>query len=164
MADILIIGYGNPGRGDDGLGVAFAQEIEELNFPNVAVDSDYQLSVEHAYDIAQSKLTILVDADTSCDEPFEIKEVVPAQRCSFSTHSVMPGALAALTKEFSGSEKSIYIIGIRGYEFNSFKEELSGKARENLKRAVEVVEKMLKNSNFDELREKLNNISRRTGE
>lgn len=162
MTDILIIGYGNPGRADDGLGPAFAKELENMALKNVIVESDYQLSVEHAYEIAGSDVTILVDADTLCKEAFEIKKVYPSEEFSFSTHSVSPSSLAALTKDFSGAEKDIFIIGIRGYEFNSFKEELSEVAKANLEKAVEIMTEVLKYSNLDELREKLNNMSRRT--
>ena len=162
MNEILIIGYGNPGRADDGLGPAFAEELEKLNIKNLVIESDYQLSVEHAYDIAKSEVAILVDADASCTEPFEIKKVIPSERFSFSTHSVSPDNLAALSKDFSGVEKDIYLIGIRGYEFNSFKEELSKEAKKNLAKALEALSKVLKYSNMDELRGKLNNMSRRT--
>ncbi|MEI6056949.1 MAG: hydrogenase maturation protease [Lentisphaerota bacterium] len=162
MAGILIIGYGNPGRADDGLGPAFAEEIEKMSLKSVVVESDYQLSVEHAYDIAKSEVAILVDADTSCTEPFEIKKVIPSEVFSFSSHSVLPGSLATLTKDFSGVEKDIFLIGIRGYEFNSFKEELSDEAKKNLAKTVEALSKILKYSKMDELREKLNNMSRRT--
>lgn len=162
MAGILIIGYGNPGRADDGLGPVFADELEKMNLKNIVVESDYQLSVEYAYDIAKNEVAILVDADTSCEEPFEIKKVIPSQVFSFSSHSISPGSLAALTKEYSGVEKDIYLIGIRGYEFNSFKEELSWKAKINLNKAVETIGNILKYSSIAELREKLNNMSRRT--
>ncbi len=161
MAGILIIGYGNPGRADDGLGPAFIDKIERLNISNVIVESDYQLSVEHAYDIAESEIAILVDADTSCKEPFEIKRVFPTKSFTFSTHSISPGSLAALTKDFSGKEKDIYMIGIRGYEFNLFKEELSEKAKENLNKTLECIGMALESTNLEELQK--NSITYRGG-
>ena len=45
---VLLIGYGNPGRLDDGLGPALAAAVEKLAIPGVTVDADYQLNVEDA--------------------------------------------------------------------------------------------------------------------
>ena len=43
---ILLLGYGNPGRLDDGLGAAFCGEIEKMDLPGVNIEADYQLTVE----------------------------------------------------------------------------------------------------------------------
>ena len=43
---ILLIGFGNPARADDGLGPALAEEIESKNIPDVTVETDYQLTIE----------------------------------------------------------------------------------------------------------------------
>ena len=52
---ILVIGYGNPGRLDDGLGPAVASAMEEFNLPGVSVDSNYQLTVEDAASAAGTR-------------------------------------------------------------------------------------------------------------
>ena len=49
MKKLLLIGYGNPGRGDDGLGPALAEAIEQKQYADVEVDIDFQLNVEDAY-------------------------------------------------------------------------------------------------------------------
>ena len=54
----LFIGYGNPGRLDDGLGPAMAEAVEKLNLPGVVTDSDYQLTVEDAAEVAKYDLVI----------------------------------------------------------------------------------------------------------
>src|SRR5450432_1649313 len=51
---ILVIGYGNPGREDDGLGPAAAAEIERLGRPGVSVRGNYQLVLEDAADVAEA--------------------------------------------------------------------------------------------------------------
>ena len=38
-ARVLVIGYGNPGRWDDGLGPALAAELGGLGLPNVTTSS-----------------------------------------------------------------------------------------------------------------------------
>ena len=50
--DVLVIGYGNPGRMDDGLGPATIDELEKLAIDGVDLDADYQLTVEDAAAVA----------------------------------------------------------------------------------------------------------------
>ena len=49
---ILVYGYGNPGRQDDGLGVALVEELEQWvateKIPGLDFDSNYQLNAEDA--------------------------------------------------------------------------------------------------------------------
>ena len=89
---ILLLGYGNPGRRDDGLGPALAEAVEKLDIPGVDVDSNYQLIVEDAHTIAGHDVVIFVDADVAGPEPFHFRQIEAAgkQKAGFSTHSVEP--------------------------------------------------------------------------
>jgi len=158
VKDLLIIGYGNPGRADDGLGVAFAEEIEKLTYDYIEIESDYQLSVEHAYDISKSKLAILADAHTSCSEPFELRQVKPSPAFSFTTHSVSPENIVKFANDLSGGEKEVFILGIRGYEFNIFKETITERAQINLKKTLDCFKNVLKESNPAIIRNSLQKI------
>lgn len=143
---ILVIGYGNPGRRDDGLGPLFAAAIEKLKIPNVFVDSDYQLIVEDAHQIAQHDVVIFVDADATCAESFYFKEIQPAKTGSgFSSHSVTPPEVLALARELFSSNVRAYVLGIRGYEFEEFGEGFSEQAATNFEEAKQfLVEKLEK--------------------
>ena len=55
----LLIGYGNPGRGDDGLGPAFAQRIADKKLPGLSVEIDFQLMADHSLTISQHDLESL---------------------------------------------------------------------------------------------------------
>ena len=117
--DLLILGWGNPGRGDDGLGPAFVEAIEELDLPGVDSDSDYQLQVENAATIAEYRRVLFVDADRTCAEPFWMGRLEPqASGLSFSTHSVAPAAILALVRDLFQAEPEAWILGIRGYDFD----------------------------------------------
>ena len=146
---VLLIGYGNPGRLDDGLGPALATEVEQLDLPGVTVDSDYQLTVEDAAAIAQHDAVIFADAAVSGPEPFYFERVEPKPALSFSSHSVEPPAVLALAEELFGSSAPGYCLGIRGYEFNEYQERLSERARANLAAAAEFIESVLRTGNFD---------------
>ena len=48
----LVLGFGNPGRLDDGLGPAVVEALRAYELPGVTMDADYQLRVEDAAEIA----------------------------------------------------------------------------------------------------------------
>jgi hydrogenase maturation protease len=137
-AQLLVIGYGNPGRRDDGLGPAFADAVAALDLPGVQVEVDYQLNVEDAAAAAASRRVLFVDADCAGREPFAVRRLAPAAATtSFSTHSVQPEAVLALAKDLFGAEPETWLLGIRGYEFNEFGEGLSARAATNLAAALD---------------------------
>jgi len=152
VTKILIIGYGNPGRLDDGLGPAFAETAKQFNIEGVDTDSDYQLTVEDAVDIAEHDIVLFADADVRGPEPFYLKKIEPAAVVSLSSHSIKPQALVGLVKESFNKEVEAYVLGIRGYEFNEFEEKLSEKAVQNLNAAVKFIKPQLESAEFCEIR------------
>jgi hydrogenase maturation protease len=148
---IIVIGYGNPGRLDDGLGPAFADAIEKMNLSNVSVDSAYQLTVEDASFIADYDIALFADADVNCPEPFYLRKAGKEPKTSFSTHVIEPETVMSLAKRLFGSDVEGYVMGIRGYDFNEFGEKLSKGAKKNLALAVEYIKPMLVNASFDKM-------------
>ena len=137
MADgILIIGFGNPAREDDGLGPAAAEIVDKSNISGVDVDIDYQLSVEHAADIAEHGVVVFVDASVNTAAPFIFKKVTAKHVESFSSHSVSPEQVLGLAQSLFDAKTDGYMLGIRGYSFEMFKETMTEKAVENLQLAT----------------------------
>jgi hydrogenase maturation protease len=63
MPRILIIGYGNPLKSDDGLGWHAAQELSrELTPPGVKVIRAHQLTPELAEEASTAELVLFIDA------------------------------------------------------------------------------------------------------
>ena len=62
MKPLLLIGYGNPLRQDDGLGWRIAMAIEALDLPGLQVLAAQQLSLELAAPIALAEAVVFVDA------------------------------------------------------------------------------------------------------
>jgi len=150
---VLLIGYGNPGRLDDGLGPALAAAVEELRLPGVTVEADYQLTVEDAAQVAECDVVLFADADQTGPEPFSVRRIRPGRRgVSFSSHSVRPEAVLALAGELFNAEPEAYILGVRGYEFGEFGERLSQRARANLAEAVDYVRAAATRGWFREVR------------
>ena len=164
-ADVLLIGFGNPGRLDDGLGPALADAIDKLDLPGVAAEADYQLGVEDAADVARHEVVIFADADVSGPEPFWVRRITAGDgSMSFSTHSIEPRAVLALARDLFGAEPECYLMGIRGYEFNEFGEELSENAKANLAAAVNYLERAIRERDFNEVRAEGGDRARRHGE
>ncbi len=100
MAKILIIGFGNTLRGDDGLGPLAAQRIEDLlRDQNVKVLIRHQMGIELAEELSNADMAIFIDAHVGGD-PGDLKEeeVLPEDSApgSFS-HHLRPGVLLACT-------------------------------------------------------------------
>lgn len=148
---VLLIGYGNPSRGDDGLGPALAAEIEALGATGVTVDADYQLVVEHAHDAAGHEVVVFADADTKGAAPFTLRTVRPSGNgMGFSSHGVEPEDVLALARQLFGAAPRGYALGIRGYDFGSFRESLSAEGRANLRAALCFVAKCARDGTWDE--------------
>lgn len=147
---VLVIGYGNPGRRDDGLGPTAAAAIEKMRLRDVTVDSDYQLTVEDAHAVARCDVAVFVDADASGPEPFSFRRIAPSDYASFSSHSVEPDVVLGLARSLFKAEPDGYVLGIRGYEFNEFGEALSKGARENLDEAVRFLRETIVTGIFEE--------------
>jgi hydrogenase maturation protease len=131
MGKIVVYGYGNPGRQDDGLGPAVARRIEEMGISGVATESNYQLNIEDATIIADADCVIFVDASLSGDGPFNFAEIEPAGEITFTTHSMSPQSVLALCQDLFDRKVRAYLMGIRGYEWD-FVEGLSPDAEKNL--------------------------------
>ncbi|MDD2878666.1 MAG: hydrogenase maturation protease [Acidiphilium sp.] len=138
MPRVLVLGYGNPGRQDDGLGPAAAAEIEALGWPGVTTRDNYQLVIEDVVDIAAHDVVWFVDAAREGCEPYEVRSLSPAFDITFTSHLVKPETLLAMASQYYGKSPEAYLLGIRGYQFE-FIEELTEFARNNLSQAMEVI-------------------------
>jgi hydrogenase maturation protease len=147
---ILFYGYGNPGRGDDGLGPALVAALEPLGLPGLACESDYQLAVEDSATLASYDVVVFVDADSEGPAPFRFDRVPPGRGMSFSSHSATPGQVVALAHEMFGAQVRAYTLGIRGYHFGELCDSLSEQARANLASALTFAQRALDEQDFDQ--------------
>lgn len=90
---VLVLGYGNPGREDDGLGAAAAAEIERMGWSNVTVCDNYQLGIEDVVDIAAADVVWFIDASRNGLEPYSIHKLDPMMDITFTSHIVSPETL-----------------------------------------------------------------------
>lgn len=144
--NILIYGYGNPGRQDDGLGNAMVEKLEKWvklqNLAGVHFDSNYQLNIEDAAEIAHRDLVIFVDASTEDIDDYVLTQVDGTSEVAFTSHAASPGYIVGLCRDIYKSIPPTWLLHIKGYEWN-FREGLSDKAKMNLEAAFELMKEKL---------------------
>ena len=143
---VLIYGYGNPGRQDDGLGNAFVNRIRAWvaieGLHDFFFDSNYQLNIEDAEAIADMDLVIFVDASEEEIDNFCLSKVDGTSEVSFTTHAASPGYIVKLCEELFNKKPLVLLLHIKGYEWE-FKEGISEKASANLEVALLYMKKKL---------------------
>lgn len=139
---VLVLGYGNPGREDDGLGPAAAAAIERMGWPRVTTCDPYQLNIEDSIDIAEHEAVWFIDAARTGPAPYTLREVPPAPRIDFTSHILSPEALLAITRKHFGWTPRAFLLGIRGYGFE-FVERLTPAAAANLEAALAMITERL---------------------
>lgn len=146
---ILIYGYGNPGRQDDGLGISVVERIEKwirkhkLDF--VKTDCNYQLNIEDAAEIADKELVIFVDATKEDINDFLITTVEPSNKIQFTSHSISPSYLLNLCNVIYNKSPDVYLLHIKGYKWE-FMETMTEEARRNLDKSYNFLKKFIMNS------------------
>lgn len=134
-ARVLVLGYGNPGRQDDGLGPAVAAGIGSLGWPNLTALDNYQLNIEDAVDAAAHDVVWFVDAAKTGPAPYAVHDVSPSPTIDFTSHIVRPEAILAIARQCYGAAPRAFLLAIRGYGFE-FVEELTPGAAGNLAAAL----------------------------
>ena len=147
---ILVYGYGNPGRGDDGLGPALVAALEPLAAAGLTCESDYQLAIEDAATLAAYDVVVFVDADMSGPAPFWFDRVEPSRELSFSSHSATPGQVVGLAREMFGAQVKAYVLGIRGYRCGELGDSLSEQASANLALALTFAQRAVREQHFEQ--------------
>lgn len=132
--DTILIGIGNDGRTDDGLGWRFVEALQDT--PGIDVEFRYQLQVEDAECIAGYRRAVFVDA---AREPlpggFVIRKCAPAQNFYFSTHRLEPEAIAWLAAGVYGAKTECYLVAVSGLQWDLHCG-LTPEAGGNLRRAL----------------------------
>lgn len=145
-ANPLVIGVGNPARGDDGVGPAVAARVEQdPRAAGAVVRSVTQLTPELAADVAEASVVVIADARVGA----AVGEVdwgpVGASESGVSgpfSHHLTPAALCHLAGVAFGRTPPAFVVGVGAGGFDAGAP-LSGAALAAVPRAVEVVVALL---------------------
>lgn len=121
-APVLVIGIGNPSRGDDALGPAVVGRLEELLRAELAggqVETlvDFQLQIEHTLDISGRDKVFIVDASVSAAGPFAIGRVAANDAPSPFSHAMSPAELLGVYERTFGPAPPVWAVAVRGRTF-----------------------------------------------
>lgn len=137
---ILLIGIGNSGRADDGLGWKFIELISKPVLANLDYEFRYQLQVEDVLLICRYDKVIFVDAyHAELDNGFAVQPCMAAQHYFFSSHIQTPETILYLAKELYNKKPEAYSLAIAGKSWE-LGTTLSKEAWKNLQKAVEFFE------------------------
>ena len=150
-ARILVIGYGNPLRGDDGAGFEAAERLRgTIADPDVEVLAVHQLMPELMEPASAARRVIFIDAATG-SEPGEIRErpveATAPSNASF-THHLTPESLLAGARALYGRAPEAWLISIGGADF-SCTMELSETVSQRIDTLIAAVERRAKSVIFD---------------
>ncbi len=140
---MLVLGIGNPGRRDDGLGAAAAEQLKKRRLRGVTCDANYQLAVEDALACAAHDIVVFVDAGRGLRKPFTFAAIGPDPRLPAMSHALGPAAVLALTETLYGRRPEARLLAIRGHDF-SVGEGLTRRAEGHLALALIFLEAFLK--------------------
>ena len=131
----LLIGFGNQGRGDDGLGPVFAERIERAAPEGLDIDIDYQLTVDHALAASEADLVIFADAEIGAEGSFSFAPIEAKGATGMGSHELSPQAVLTLAKTLYGRTPPAYMLAIAGWDYGEVKEGLSAEATAHLDEA-----------------------------
>jgi len=119
MARVLVVGYGNPLRCDDGLGWQVAVELFRANrSPDVEVLPCHQLTPELAASVSRFETVLFIDiARHGCPGEFLCEEVRPQSAPPPLTHDLSPAALLDMSSELYGTCPRAFLLTICGESF-----------------------------------------------
>jgi hydrogenase maturation protease len=115
----LVIGYGNPLRGDDAAGPYVAERLQRSGTRGVTVLSCHQLTPELALPISEVDLVIFVDALHGADEDAPTERIIDADDAyeRWSTHRAEPAALLQMAGMLYGHRPRAMLFGIPAKRF-----------------------------------------------
>lgn len=121
MPRLLIVGYGNPLRGDDGFGFQAAERLEDLiQDPDVEIHAVHQLTPELMDPLSKAGQAIFIDASTG-PIPGEVQERVvdpdPSVTPKF-THHLTPETLVAGARTLFGRAAKTTLLTVTGADFD----------------------------------------------
>lgn len=138
MDNILIIGYGNPLRGDDGIGW-HAAHLLESRYPTAQVRVCHQLTPELAEPISEAERVIFIDASAVGDVgTYDLQPILPIAEGTTLSHIVSPATLLTLTQGLYGTLPESLLVSVPGASFD-YSETLSPLVHHLLPLVVEEV-------------------------
>ncbi len=140
-AGLLIIGYGNTLRGDDGVGPRVAEAVAALNLPGVRTLACQMLTPELADPISRAAKVIFVDAAVDAPKEVQLRKLEPNETLQLMAHAADPRTMLALARDVFGHAPQAWWLTIPAVNLD-FCEELSPETQRGFEEALEKIQEL----------------------
>jgi hydrogenase maturation protease len=138
QTELLVIGYGNTLRGDDGVGPRVAQAVEQLNLPGVCTLVCPLLTPELADPISRAEKVIFVDAAVDAPKALQWRKLEPNENLQLMAHAADPRTLLALARDVFGRVPAAWWLTIPAVDLG-FREEFSPEVERGYAEALKLI-------------------------
>lgn len=140
-ARLLVIGYGNTLRSDDGLGPRLAEAVRDARWPGVEALPCAQLTPELAEPISRSEAVVFVDAAAGGPPAVRLRPAIPGPSSRILAHASSPETLLALARDAYGRAPRAWYLTAPAANLG-FGEKLSNSARWAFGRALRKLDQL----------------------
>ena len=140
---LLVLGYGNTLRGDDGVGPKVADAIAALDLPRIHTLACPLLTPELAEPISRAQTVVFVDAAVDAPREVQLRHLTPADSSQLMAHAANPATMLALARDVFGHAPKAWLLTIP-VENLGIGEELSPLAQRGLETAIARIKELAK--------------------
>jgi hydrogenase maturation protease len=138
---VLVIGYGNTLRRDDGVGPKVAEAVAALALPGVRALACPLLTPELAEAVSQADVVVFVDAAVDAPREVQRRKLAPAESSQVMAHAARPATLLALARDVYGHAPEAWWLTIPVEELG-VGEELSPLAQSGFEIALREIKQL----------------------
>lgn len=143
---ILVVGYGNPLRRDDGVGQETAKQIATWEMPNVEAIAVHQLTPELAEPLARVEVAIFIDAyPATAEQNIQVRPLELAKSGKTSGHWCEPQVLLAMTQALYDGHPQAWWVMVPGVDFG-LGDSLSPVAKQGIESALQHIEQLIQSA------------------
>jgi hydrogenase maturation protease len=147
-ADLLVIGYGNTLRSDDGVGPRVAEAVGKMNLPGVRTLICHQLSPEHADPVSRADAVIFVDAAVDAPREVQLRKLEPKESSQLMAHAADPRTMLALARDVFGRCPRAWWLTVPATN-TGFGEELSAETKAAVPDALRQIQSLAKGNKYE---------------
>ncbi len=141
---LVVFGWGNDARGDDGLGPLLLERVARAGWPGVTTIEDFQLQIEHALDLDGADAALFLDAGRGTPAPYIFSEIAARRDMAHTTHALAPEAvLDVYARSLSSTPPPSFTLCMRGERFE-LGEGLSAEAADRLEAAWDFLQGLMR--------------------
>ena len=139
----LVIAYGNPLRGDDGIALRIADEMRRTELQDIRVLSVHQLMPELAEPISESEIVVFLDAAANREIGIVLcRSIEPQSQPMRFWHHMTPGALLGLCERLYATKPRSFLVTVPGECFEQG-DTLSDTAASAIPQALTVLRQLI---------------------